>query len=1228
VRTVRRVGLVLVIGIGVLFAAAVAVRLLLSRGTTLERIREVIRNRTQQLGVDLDVGGVDIGLTPAPHVVLQAVTLSAAGRASGRVDSVHVYPRLLPLLRGHVELATVALNKPSFDVSWQPAPAPAGPTETLTLSEERDRVVVTVSDLGTRLSRTLPGLRVDVSNGALRLAKGDAPPLQFDAIHGQIRLPPDLLGLDLTCTSSLAKRLAVQLTLQPSTFVGSGRIQTDALHPHTAAILSASIPSLLGASVANVDVTTRFEGPRSTGVSLRGTASPLTLRRGSQEIPLQITALEATLNLRDDAVDFSLANLQVTPPGGSLSGTLGFDSRVPRVAFTLNAKDIEIADVRSFVTTLALDSDVAQDIFNVLRAGHVPQITIQSQGARFSDLGNTDNLVIRGTVTDGELFVSGPALQLSRVNGEALVEKGVLLGERASARTGNSTGDHGSIKLQLAGDTELLFLDVTVAADVADVPPVLARLVNDPTFQEQLRLFSDVNGNAHGRLTLQDASGDLDTRVEVTGFDVSGRYEPMQAAFHLRGDRFEYAPTTLAFAGVTGTVGAASSIDGVALRFRWKEEPAFEVLSGQATLSLDELHGWLKALPSPPPIVRDLRRANGRAIIDSLTADGLFSAPHEWRFDVTATIADANLETPWIPGITTVFGQVAATNDALTVTQAGVKFLDSDLTGSLNASAYLGRRPAVTVKAEGSMGPRSSTHILRPLDIYPRLRIDRSVTIANGQFAWTPEAATTVAGTFTLRDGPVVALDVRVAHDTVDIRRLDIDDRHSRAHMRIGLLPNQLEVAFDGNLRRATVDNVFADLDEVPDEVGGSFSANLDLERPLNSRAQGHIEVHDAEVPLAGDEPIQIEAVALTAAERTVHVDSADIHWGPNRVAVEGAVESNEQGLLLDLDVSAPTFDATQLGHALRSEARKDQAKEHNSVGPDLERVSLAGAIRFQSNEVSLDKFDWNEVQGTIGLQPESVDVTLSVANLCGIHAAGTLRFFRERFEAQLSPSCHEEDLSSTLSCLLGEEAIVTGTYTFSGEITGTGTYGEFLSSLHGPLALSARDGRIYRWGVLAKILNFLNVTEGFVGNIPDLGRSGLPYSSFTLKGSLQDGRFLLHDSVLYASALTLVASGMIDPRAGKLDITVLASPLGVLRPLLSRIPIVRRFDQSAISVPIRVSGNIRDPSIIPLDPSAVGEHIFSVLKSTVQLPVTLIRPMLPGGHERGNAPVLQAPSP
>jgi hypothetical protein len=50
---------------------------------------------------------------------------------------------------------------------------------------------------------------------------------------------------------------------------------------------------------------------------------------------------------------------------------------------------------------------------------------------------------------------------------------------------------------------------------------------------------------------------------------------------------------------------------------------------------------------------------------------------------------------------------------------------------------------------------------------------------------------------------------------------------------------------------------------------------------------------------------------------------------------------------------------------------------------------------------------------------------------------------------------------------------------------------------------------------------------------------------------------------------------------------------------------------------PVRVSGDLADPDVVFLSPTAVGKRILRLFENIIKLPVDIISPILPKGKEQ-----------
>jgi hypothetical protein len=358
--------------------------------------------------------------------------------------------------------------------------------------------------------------------------------------------------------------------------------------------------------------------------------------------------------------------------------------------------------------------------------------------------------------------------------------------------------------------------------------------------------------------------------------------------------------------------------------------------------------------------------------------------------------------------------------------------------------------------------------------------------------------------------------------------------------------------------------------------------------------------------------PISIDNFSLNAEKDDVSVESAIFTLGDNRVTLWGTVKPSADGLLLDMDVSADYLEWDNAKKIMYREA----SKEDVAPGRSSWNLPVQGSLRCKTEHFKYDQFTWSPFYADLTFADDGVKVAVTEANLCGISTPGTLRISPEGLRLDFKPVSKAQDLAPTLTCLGDKKGLVTGKFDLKGAVMTQGKAEGWLKSLRGDLEFSAKNGRIHRHGLLAKIFAFLNVAGIFRGEFPDITQEGFPYHAITGKGSLQDGKLVLKEGHIDSPSMEIACEGDIDLLDKELDLTYLVAPLKTVDLVVKKIPLVSDvLDGTLVSIPVKATGPWADPKITALSPSSVGSGLLGIMKRTVQLPFKIIG--VPTGEEK-----------
>ncbi|MBV9191801.1 MAG: AsmA-like C-terminal domain-containing protein, partial [Betaproteobacteria bacterium] len=202
------------------------------------------------------------------------------------------------------------------------------------------------------------------------------------------------------------------------------------------------------------------------------------------------------------------------------------------------------------------------------------------------------------------------------------------------------------------------------------------------------------------------------------------------------------------------------------------------------------------------------------------------------------------------------------------------------------------------------------------------------------------------------------------------------------------------------------------------------------------------------------------------------------------------------------------------------------------------------------------------------------------------------------------------QKLDETARCLAGENVALSGTMNLRVDLRTQGQPAELLQNLKGTVSADVRNGQVKKFALIGNILSMQNVVAVVEQGGPKLGAEGFPFRQLAAKGRFDKGRFVLEEGVFHSNAVGLGANGWISLTDFQTGLTVLVAPLALLDEGVRKIPLVGYVVGGTFtSLPVAVSGDIRDPRVIPLGPRAITSELSGLVTRTFSLPGKVVDP-------------------
>jgi len=1114
----------------VVFTMLIVLSMALSpRLINLDAVRNQIKDRmSRDFGGEIRYHHMVLSYFPRPHVVIHKAEVRIPDSFTIRAHRMRFYPKIGPLFRGQLQISSVRLEYADyFMILPQISETAPRPDEIIAVDSIFKEVARAVRGLP---EFNLPDIKFTVKYGKINLVDPYGREFKLREVQADYHSRPDKLDFAIKCKSNLWDQIDINGLLDPNDFKGRGKILLSRFRPQT--LLAYLIPnSRLQVTDARANLRINFEsqGAGSLKADFDGAIPFLELDHDRQKLALKGGRFKGEIGVGSGEINVKLTDLGLDVPLLTATGMFSYDEDQDDIRFAINGTEIDADSVRQMTLALAGGSETIRNIFDIIRGGHVPRISVEGQGHSLAELGMLDNIVIKGRMTQGKIFIPGAELDLEDVNGDALISMGILNGDNLQARMGKTRGENGTLRLGLNEDITPLQLKIDVKADLAQLPPVLNRIVDDANFINELAKIKDVKGSASGILMLGDDLESLGATVEVSEAELSASYDRIPYPIRLKGGRFTYSGNRITANKFNAHIGN-SFLKQFSSAINWSGRPTLDFKTNSAILNLEEIYSWLLSFEKYEENIKYIRSLDGNAAVEKLSINGPFFSPQDWHFISRGTLNNLKIGSNQLPRALSI------DRGQFSWSQAAFALIDID--ASLGKSTISQLSASFELNKLSSFDLQSKSVNLFAGEIYPWLSSIKSFKPALEDFKVN-------SGSLGLHDlvlrGPV--------------------------HQ-----PDRWQYQVDGDMQHLVVTS---------DAFGGPVTVN-----------NGTFELT---TELTADEPF-----------KKIEFNSANLTWENSELTFNGEIRLREKDILLGSTISADEIEWSQIKSVL-DYIKQGDANPDRSDGDEQVR----GTLQVLTDKFNYDSYSVQPLQAEISFKPEKIIIAIQQASVCEINFRGLLNVYEQTLEIYLIPTAVDQNLAPAAACIAGQKEMATGSFNLGGELLSKSKPKAFLQSLAGNVAFSAKEGRIYRFGLLAKILSILNVTEIYRGEVPDLTGEGFAYRSMTANAEIKGGKLIMKECSIDGVSMGIACDGNIDIAEKKMDLTVLVAPFKTIDRIVDIIPLIGHvLGGKLISIPFKAKGDLKDPDVTPLPPMAVGSGVLGILERTLKLPITIIQPV------------------
>jgi hypothetical protein len=1175
----------------------------------------IAQTASQAIEGQVDFEQIRFAFLPRPHVIISQGQMAVQDVVQGTWSEILVFPRLGALLLARIEVADLTVKQPDFKLKL-PVPSGEKTGKPRSFLKDGDLRQQMEKGLGSLVS-VLQDIELTIENGHLIVLAQDKAPLEWQDVTAGLSVAHHRVSVDLTCRSSFFQRIALKSEANPDTLNVNGTVTIEGLGPHS--LLSYWYPDT-GHRITDgqMDVTLEFQSQdgRNWQTGFESRIASFKVQKNTHQADIGPGSLKGRCDVSASQMSIHIDRLDLDHPQLSLGGTLSVTpSETAGVHLQVTGQNVDAHGVRSTALSLGGHIPDVREVFDWVKGGRVPTVTIEFQGKDWADLSELERWRIDGQIADGSLFVPEVNLDLTDVYGHAVIENGILTAENVRADTGKTQGRQGSLKIGLVGDAKPFHLDMDVNADLAALPSILERVINDKQFRSELSRIEDLKGMATGKLILGENLDDISVKIDVSQFDLKARYKRLPHPLSVKGGRFQFKNNEIRIGDLSAQIKNThfSKISG---RMNWRHTPEFDVRTGAGAIVLAEIYPWLREQGNLAEFLKAVEALNGSIAVSRLDLKGPFSRPSAWRFNISGDIQNLAVKTHRLPQkLVLRRGHFKLAPETLTLSKSRARLLDLETDFSVRVDDYLKGVNKLHFNGSGKMGPDIAQWVAHEFKIPAQYHFNPPISFEFLDVDWIRSGKIAAAGSMTTSNGPTVTADIQFAPAEIDIRKLTIHDPDSNAELSLKhqFQSKVTDLSFKGNLAKVTLDQFWKNNRFLNGTIQGNFQAKIDSKHPLNSVINGNLEAHQLFLPFEAAGLLQVDHTVLSASGKKVTIHEADIDWLGNRFHLDGHSTFKSDSIFLEMNATGEEIDADQFETLFKDTGKKTPTAQTPS--PSI----FQGSLHIDAQRVKYGFHTWSPYRATLTLEKDSLTMRVDEAVLCGIDTPGTVKFSSQGIWAEITPNSQPKEIQHAAGCLTGKSTseILEGQFQVTGTVTTEGkTDEELLRNLKGDLEVTVRDGRVYntgRVGIFTNIFSFLKINRLVNGDVPDLKNHDFRYKSLSTNFHFQDGTFILTEGHIDSEALNIVATeGVLNPLDQTLDITLLVSPLKTVDTLVKHTPILGHILQGTlIAIPVNIRGDISNPKVRALSPAAFGSRAMGIIERTFKAPVRIVEPVL-----------------
>lgn len=699
-----------------------------------EKILTVLSEKTGGQG---EIKDITLKFILHPHVVIRGGEMSIPGVLDSKFDTLIVYPKIIPLLKGDVKPYYVKLVNPKVKLLMEEGEdeikVPAA--EPMTMQGLKDKVISVLNFLDTHEKDS----KIEIKNAQVSIETEKGEGIYLSSFNAKIEYPDDRLDFYLSGSSNLSGKIILNGWVNTESYDTRGSLKLIKFHPHK--VINLLKPGEDFFQDSSVDLTLAFDIKEMSvfDLLLKSPNHKITLAKGDEQLVVSGDDLEVDIHADEKSLNVKLNKASLSNPGLKASGKFNLDKAENDISLSVDANNIEVEPSRKGVLITAGDNRIVDIIFRVVKGGTVPKINLTAKGNSLKNMFHKGNYTLKGSLVDGKISIPWAELDLFDVSGDALIGDGVLKGTNLNAKTGNSSGTDGTLLVGIEGDIGPLVLDMDADADLNDITPLLKKFVHDDGFQKEMSLITNLKGRAGGKLHIGEEKQSPKVSFSAGSYELTADYGRVPYPVNINGSVFNYTDKKIEFDDMSFEIGKFSS-NALSGSFEWKDTRLLELKSQDMNVDLNEFYSWLTSNESLKEHLAYVESISGSVHMNPFSFSGPVLDPGNWTIETKGEAKNLTANLKGLEGaVTSDTISFTATHDEISFSETQVKTENSLVSIGLDMWDYLTSEIGLKLNFSGDIDADTTNVVSKMVKVPKQISVLGGVSISDSSVTITSQ---------------------------------------------------------------------------------------------------------------------------------------------------------------------------------------------------------------------------------------------------------------------------------------------------------------------------------------------------------------------------------------------------------------------------------------------------------------------------------------------------------